>query len=123
MHIFATKLRTLKASLKIWIRLTFGNVHDATTMGDRNLKEIQSDIQNLGYSKLLQEKETKAQLELEKALYMEEELWREKSHINWNLQGDRNLNFFHTYAKIKRKTKLISSLIINDKKWKLIKRL
>lgn len=46
---------------------------------------------------------------------MEEELWRDKSIINWHLQGDRNTNFFHTYAKIKRKTKMIYSLIIDDK--------
>lgn len=36
-----------------------------------------------------------------------------KSKLNWQLHGDRNTKYFHTYAKIKRKTKLISSLLID----------
>lgn len=43
---------------------------------------------------------------------MEEELWKEKSRFNWLLQGDKNTGFFHTCDKIKRKTNLTTSLVM-----------
>lgn len=45
---------------------------------------------------------------------MEEEFWREKSRIKWQVNGDRNSRFFQTYAKIIRKTNIISSLVIDN---------
>ncbi|XP_058768954.1 uncharacterized protein LOC131642755, partial [Vicia villosa] len=45
---------------------------------------------------------------------MEEYFWREKSRVKWHSQGDRNTKFFHTYARIRRKTNTINSLVIDD---------
>ncbi|XP_058726157.1 uncharacterized protein LOC131597478 [Vicia villosa] len=73
--------RYLKDCLKVWNKLTFGNVHDSVSLAE-------------GYSDFLQERETKAQLDFEKALYMEGELWREKSRINWHLQEKHIENHF-----------------------------
>lgn len=78
MHILYTKLKILKAMLKFWNTHSFGNIHDAASLANKNLKEVQLEIQNVGYSELLQEKEAMAQIELEKALNMEEKLWKEK---------------------------------------------
>ncbi|XP_058763566.1 uncharacterized protein LOC131637017 [Vicia villosa] len=115
MYILDKKLRILKSRLKKWNKFTFGNVHDNVKVAECNLNDIQQQIQSLGYSDNLQVLEAKAQHEFEKALNMEEELWREKARIKWHLQGDRNTNYFHTYAKIKRKTKMIYSLLIDGK--------
>jgi hypothetical protein len=58
--------------------------------------------------------EKTAQGNLDKALDRQEEFWREKARINWNLKGDRNTAFFHRLAKIKNTNKLISSLKHNN---------
>lgn len=62
----------------------------------------------------MQDSEFKAQTELVRALNMEEDLWRENSRIKWHIHGDRNTNFFHTYAKIRRNTSLIFALVIDN---------
>ncbi|XP_058761335.1 uncharacterized protein LOC131634725 [Vicia villosa] len=62
----------------------------------------------------LQVAEAGAQHELEKALILEEEFWKEKANIKWHCEGDRSNKFFHTYAKIRRKNSLIASLNVND---------
>lgn len=36
----------------------------------------------------------KAQNDLEVALNLEEEFWKEKSRLNWHLSGDMNTDFF-----------------------------
>ncbi|XP_058746611.1 uncharacterized protein LOC131619539 [Vicia villosa] len=115
MYILDQNLKLLKSRLKSWNKYTFGNVHIITTQAESNIKNIQLEIEDHGYSDILLEKEIKAQHDLNLALNIEEELWKEKSKLNWHLHGDRNTKFYHTYATIKRKNNLISCLNINGK--------
>ncbi|XP_058749874.1 uncharacterized protein LOC131622872 [Vicia villosa] len=114
MFVLDKKLKILKARLKDWNRNSFGNVHKNVAMAEKDLKDVQTNIALQGYTDSLQDLETKAQHAMESALNMEEDFWKEKSKINRTLHGDRNTKFYHTYAKIRRKTNLISSLVIND---------
>ncbi|XP_058755288.1 uncharacterized protein LOC131628465 [Vicia villosa] len=115
MFILDQKLKNLKNKLKVWNKNKFGNVQNKTILAGGNLKAVQKEVEDYGYNDILHEKEIKAQNDLDIALNMEEELWKEKSRLNWQLHGDRNTKYFHTYAKIKRKTKLITSLLIEGK--------
>lgn len=47
---------------------------------------------------------------MERALNYQEEFWREKSWLNWHIQGDRNTDFFHKITKVKSVAKQISKL-------------
>ncbi|XP_058755939.1 uncharacterized protein LOC131629160 [Vicia villosa] len=76
-------------------------------------KDIQHTISVSGYTQCLQVREAKDQHELEKALILEE-FDKEKANMKWHTDGDRNTRFFHTYARIKRKNNMISSLNFND---------
>ncbi|XP_058746815.1 uncharacterized protein LOC131619766 [Vicia villosa] len=114
MYVLDCKLKLLKSKLKEWNKHIFGDVKLKVEEADKALKEIQQQISIGGYNDSLQLQEAKAQNELERALIIEEEYWREKAHIKWHVEGDRNTKFFHTYAKIRRKQNLISSLKIND---------
>lgn len=78
------------------------------------LINIQSDIESLGNNDLLQDRELKAQNDLEVVLNLDEEFCKVKTKLNWQIFGDRNTEFFHTYARIKRKTNSISFLNINN---------
>ncbi|XP_058760550.1 uncharacterized protein LOC131633894 [Vicia villosa] len=114
MFILDRKLKILKNNLKEWNRNNFGDVKVKVKNAEAHLQNIQLEIANSGYTDDLKEKETKAQYDMEAALNIEEEFWKEKARIKWQSDGDRNTKFFHTYANIKRKTNLISSLRIND---------
>ncbi|XP_058783255.1 uncharacterized protein LOC131657925 [Vicia villosa] len=114
MFILDKKLKILKNNLKVWNRNNFGDVKVKVKNAEAHLQNIQMEIANSGYTDDLKEKETKAQYDMEAALNIEEEFWKEKARIKWQSDGDRNTKFFHTYANIKRKTNLISSLRIND---------
>ena len=42
-------------------------------------------------------------MDLSNILNQEEELWALKSRINWMIQGDQNMSFYHVSTLIRRK--------------------
>jgi len=112
MFILNQKLKNLKQKLKHWNKNVFGNVNTLVKEAEQKLILIQSDIDTNGAFETLLDHQKNAQIDLEKALEKEEELWKEKSSSNWHSNGDRNTKYFHCLAKIKHTSKLINS--IND---------
>ena len=45
--------------------------------------------------------------ELETILNQEHELWALKSWVNWMVQGDRNMAFYHVSTLVRRETRLL----------------
>jgi len=109
-HILSTKLKNLKAKLKIWNKEVFGNVHNFVKDAEQKLTDIQTQIHNEGHSDILMNAEKLAQMNLDQALARQEVFWKEKARINWHVNGDRNSRYFHRLTKIKNKTKMISSI-------------
>jgi hypothetical protein len=101
MYILNQKLKHLKNALKLWNKTTFGDIHSQVKIATNNVNLIQDEIDSLGITDELLEQEKNAQLNLEKALQVEETLWQHKSKVNWFSQGDRNTTFFHRMAKIR----------------------
>jgi exonuclease III len=110
MFVLSQKLKNLKAKLKVWNKVTFGNVHDLVTTTELKLQQIQSQIQENGHSDALLLEEKLASASYEEALNRQEAFWKEKARLNWHLEGDRNTKYFHKLAKIKTSTKIINSL-------------
>lgn len=54
--------------------------------------------------------EKNAQIDLGKALNIEEMFWLEKSKLKWFLEGDRNISYFHKMTKVINTTKMIHSI-------------
>lgn len=97
MYILDRKLRILKNKLKDWKRNHFGDVKAKFKEAEKQLQDILQEISSSGYNDNLEKKETKAQYDMEVALNIEEEFWKEKARIKWHTDGDRNTKFFHCY--------------------------
>ncbi|XP_019435172.1 PREDICTED: uncharacterized protein LOC109341683 [Lupinus angustifolius] len=110
MFIVAEKLKKLKAKLKIWNWTVFGNIHLKVQEALSHVEHIQSCINNEGPSEELLDQDGNAQLNLLKVLSMEDDFWKEKSRINWHMNGDRNTNFFHKIIKIRQVSKSMTVL-------------
>lgn len=101
MFIWNIKLQLLKGKFKIWNKETLGDIHLEVKLASTELGNVQNQILLNGVSDDLIALEKKAKISLEKALDVEEIFWKDKSRINWNLDGDRTTAFFHRMAKIK----------------------
>nr|POF06827.1 putative ribonuclease h protein [Quercus suber] len=55
--------------------------------------------------------------EMEKILVLEEELWGMKARINWLIQGERNITFFHITALNRRSRNRIVGINDSDGNW------
>jgi hypothetical protein len=102
MFILSRKLKILKEQLKSWNKVVFGNVHSYVKDAEDNLADIQSQIHLNGYNDLLIDNEKRDQSKLDDALKRQNWFWHEKSKVTWHVDGDRNTNYFHGVAKIKK---------------------
>ncbi|CAL0323863.1 unnamed protein product [Lupinus luteus] len=105
MFIFSTKLKRLKMVLKHWNVNVFGNIHQRVKEAWSNVDTIQNCINDHGLVQDMLNQENLAQINLLKALAIEEDYWKEKSRLNWQISGDRNTSFFHKVTKIRQVTK------------------
>ncbi|XP_019442303.1 PREDICTED: uncharacterized protein LOC109347025 [Lupinus angustifolius] len=110
MYILSTKLKGLKIILKTWNKEVFGNIHSRVKEALFQVERLQQRITNEGHSDNLMIQEDQAQKVLLLALAAEEEFWKEKSRVNWQVSGDRNTSYFHNIAKIRYATKSMSML-------------
>ncbi|KAF1897548.1 hypothetical protein Lal_00036990 [Lupinus albus] len=108
MFVLSQKLRNLKKEFKTW------NVQVRVKQAMSNVAAIQDAISFSGSDDDLLNQEHLAQGELLQALVVEEEFWRGKARINWQMDGDRNTSFFHKITKIRQASKALSSLRDGD---------
>lgn len=59
----------------------------------------------------------KTQIDLNCWLENEDEMWRQRSRINWLQSGDRNTRFFHEKASARFKKNYINGLLDADGRW------
>jgi len=114
MYILSTKLKRLKFKLREWYKNVFGNIDQFVSDAEKELSEIQFQIHISGHNDQLMMQERQAQTKLDEALLKQEVFWHEKARIRWHLDGDRNSSYLHRLTQIKNKTKMISSLLVED---------
>ena len=97
-----TNLSKFTEAIILWNKETFGNIFHRKRRVEARLAGIQKALADgpnahlLALERVLREKYWVINQQ-------EEDFWSVKSRYNWLIQGDRNTNFFHTSALIRRK--------------------
>lgn len=102
-----TKLMTIQNSTKEWARnrITTIKRHLGTCrdyLGWLNL--VKERRQTTPLERFIAAKIKKRFMELS---VLEEDIWRQRAHTKWELQGDRGTRFFHTMASVAKKANTI----------------
>lgn len=99
-----------------WNRFVFGNIFDRKFRCLACLAGIQQKV-NSHPSQFLSQLEQSLRMELQDILLQEEALWRQKSHVQWLQQGERNTRFFHLSTLNRRRKNMILQLKCLDGTW------
>ena len=114
MYKFQQKLKKLKQTLKSWNRHTFGSIFDSQKQLAVQMSEIQSRIREQGFTDKLKDQEHKVNQQMADRKRQEEILWKQKSHVQWLKEGERNTKFFHRATIQRRHSNKITHLITED---------
>ncbi|XP_060177978.1 uncharacterized protein LOC132607915 [Lycium barbarum] len=101
-YIFHSKLKNLSKVLSKWSRDTYGDIFRQidTLVEVVKIHELEFEENPTGTNR---ERLQKVQAELIKFYAVDEQFWKQKSGMQWFMDGDRNTKFFHAHVKGKRK--------------------
>ena len=108
-------LERCKVDLSTWNDTEFGHV-------GRTIMELQMKLEWLELqptSKEAVEALRHTRIELNFWLDREDDMWRQRSTINWFQNGDRNTGFLHAKASTRHRKNLMEGLLDNDGVWQV----
>ena len=100
------KLELLSKNLSAWEDATFGSVRKEIKKAKAELERLRSVPSRTAPNHL----EQKLNERLVELYHREELMWRQRSRIQWLTAGDRNTNFFHMRANMRRRKNMIRAL-------------
>ena len=96
-----SKLLATRKAIQQWNKQQFGNVGAAVREAEAGLVRAEGSMVN-SESEEDNEELHKAQADLNRALAIEEQFWRQKARIKWLGYGDQNTRYFHAVVKQRR---------------------
>ncbi|KAK6143242.1 hypothetical protein DH2020_023590 [Rehmannia glutinosa] len=103
------KLKRLHQSIKVWNKNVCGDVNHKM----EQVRQIHVDIETLGYTAALRDKELDAQMMLSQTLLLQFEFLKQKARFAWLKDGDRNTAFFHRRSQIRNGRTGIQGLMVD----------
>lgn len=111
-----TMYRVVKklSNVQKWNKSSFGNIFQRMDSLERELDEIQQQIQTLGYDPHLMDKEVEVLSKLHDIISKEEEYWKQWSRAIWLKSEDMNTQFFHMTTLKHRSSNRIKWIYANN---------
>ena len=102
-----------QVKLEAWNKLEFRHVSQTIVELQEKLEWLERQPYSLESSNLMKT----TRIDLNCWLEKEDEMWRQRSHINWMQSGDRNTRFFHEKASARYKKNYIEGMMDADGVW------
>ena len=104
------KLQQVKKALKQWNQEEFGSIDKKIESYENRLHEFDqiAQVRELNEEEIHERKSTQAALW--EWMKKKESYWAQLSRSKWLKEGDRNTNFFHTVASIRRRRNCIEAI-------------
>lgn len=110
---FSKKLKRLKKELLKWNVEIFGRVEVELKANEASLDELEHAVID-DYSQEVEEELLCCKQRHIQILHREEILGCQKSRVKWLTEGDSNLAFFHAAMRVKRKTRVIDRMELDN---------
>ena len=107
------KLKKCKKMLKKWSRNHFGSVKQQIKKTKEKLWQAEVKSARDG----IDEEAVRLKTELNRLCEKEEQMWHQRSRLQWIKCGDRNTQFFHGTATQRKQTNFIKGLRDSEGRW------
>ncbi|XP_057469671.1 uncharacterized protein LOC130758752 [Actinidia eriantha] len=108
------KLKSMKASLKVWAQTEFGGIQSKLEEVVRVLHELDIKAEQGAISVSEKSKRNELRAEMWKLSRIVDRIWWQKSRLKWQLQGDKNSKFFHYMVSSRQRRNNINTILVND---------
>ena len=113
MHRAIAKLKWCKKKLKKWSRQHFGNVKNQIKKTTELLWKAEAESIRNGNCQEVE----RLKAELNKLCNKKEQMWHQRSRVQWIKYDDKNTKFFHGTTTQRKRQNFIKGLKDNDRVW------
>ena len=106
-------LEKCRSSLEAWNKIVFGHVGRKVAELQKRLEWLELQPSSMEINKDMKRTRSDLNIWLEK----EDDIWRQRSRINWLQSGDRNTSFFHAKASARQKKNFIEGILDENEVW------
>lgn len=110
---FITKLRKVKGKLKNYNKVVFGNVNKEKKLIECRIIEIDKSEQAELMAETLFNERKHIKSRLQKLIFKEEIMWKQKAKASWAKDEDNNTKIFHEIVNVRRNKNMINKMEIS----------